>query len=105
MTPIQSSFDRTQLDDGLITGVIIEHRIICGACGALTLSIWIDKITLPPTITPLLSFVLYKLVDGDLGLPRTLQPLNYIGITCGCYAKAHRQIAHIQTTRKARRRK
>lgn len=27
-------------------------------------------------------------------------PKNKIGITCGCYAKLHRQVAHITTKRK-----
>lgn len=39
----------------------------------------------------------------------TLQPAGtqigdtYLGVNCGCYAKFHRQVAHIETTQKLRR--
>lgn len=58
------------------------------------------KVTLPEGIKPLGTFVLYRFVGGGLASPRGVQTIRTVGVRCGCYAKAHRQIAHIQDKRK-----
>lgn len=99
-----------EFSDGLITGYLnnrVQHK--CQACGEKVYCIYILRVILPEGIKPLGTFVLYRYAAGELrdqmGSPgqRFVVAVQYIGITCGCYAKAHRQIAHIQHKRRSRK--
>lgn len=45
-----------------------------------------------------------ELVFDDIDVARTIlrTPNGVLGITCGCYSKFHRQIAHIRDSMRAR---
>jgi hypothetical protein len=90
------------VDDGIITGRCLERKSECFVCEAWTRVINISSITMPnhPTkegtiqrATNLIFF--YGDNDNPILIPR-------IGIGCGCYAKAHRQLARIQTAMRFR---
>lgn len=90
-----------QVDDGILQGNIERKRGECGVCGHTTMVIRVH--------TPTLE----NLADLDIDPTRTLlkgitsssrlRADPHIGIGCGCYAKFHRQIAHIRDRKKRRR--
>lgn len=86
------------VEDGYITGTIMANREKCGVCGWWTKCIRIHNFTPPEGIETEWLILAYRMVNGQaLGTAVT-----YVGIGCGCYAKAHRQIAHIQHKRGTR---
>lgn len=88
------------LSDGLITGTVVTTGRVCGNCGEKTYCVHIDIIALPEGLTPSTSLIPYKVIDHDEDRGVRIYAINYLGIGCGCYAKFHRQIAHITTLRK-----
>jgi hypothetical protein len=74
-----------RIADTILTGK--DGIYVCGRCGTRTLSISIHDVQLPDGIKPQ-STILYS---GDDEKPFH----KHLGIGCGCYAKFHRQIAHI----------
>lgn len=76
--------------DGIIDGHIAAQLRQCGNCKDHAWCIEIQEITLPEEIKP--SNKLIAFFNG----PTEVKPHRYIGVTCGCYAKFHRQIAHIK---------
>lgn len=86
---------QAQVSDGIIEGVIsiVEKPPTCPICEKDTWVILVKKITLPDGITPSKRLIIFK--DDHKEYPS-------IGIGCGCYAKFHRQIAHIQSRMKER---
>jgi hypothetical protein len=89
----------SDVNDGYITGRVEQKGYECGHCGMPTRVIRIDGLKLQKEI--------YYSPMGNSEKERKNRlkrfifcddngsALNYIGIGCGCYAKAHRQIAHI----------
>jgi hypothetical protein len=84
------------VDDGIVTGDVSRTRQVCAVCGHYTMAIQVftsslealQKKGIKPTDT-----MLVKLIDKD----------PYIGIGCGCYARFHRQVAHISHNMAKRR--
>lgn len=68
------------VDDDYIDGWVEQNRQRCAICDHTTKCIGIAKLKLPAS-------TLFHRAYDDTG---------YIGIGCGCYARAHRQIAHIR---------
>jgi hypothetical protein len=95
-----------EVDDGIITGTILQTKHECSHCGNDTICILIRKITLPVGIEPFPRLILYEEVpdpndDGSDWEP-VMAPIIQIGISCNCYAKAHRQIAYLSAWLKER---
>lgn len=88
------------VDDGLILGAVERSRQVCNVCGHTTMCIFITKITLPKGLEPSNSLIAFR--DGKDQVNKRVVPLRYIGIGCGCYARFHRQVAHIETRRECR---
>ena len=84
------------LDDGLITGTVVTVGKICGHCESRTFCVHIDLIKLPAGIEPSTKLIPYTVVDMDEDRGVSLVHYEYLGIGCGCYARFHRQIAHIE---------
>lgn len=87
------------LNDGIVTGRIDEKRGTCQICMTDNQCVLVvADITLPKMgpsalkkkVKPSVQLKFYTTtVDGDI------VPVSIIGLTCGCYAKAHRQLARI----------
>jgi hypothetical protein len=80
-----------RVNDGIIDGTIMRTKDVCLLCHTRTRVIRVDAIARPNGIKP---------GDPRVTLNRlsyTSDPANYVGISCGCYAKMHRQLAHIAT--------
>lgn len=96
------------LRDSIVFANRIAQRT-CEACGhERGQCLHITKIVLPKDIKPGATMIAFK--RHQAGRAVSAEPISWIGLTCGCYAKFHRQIAHIQdamrrspgTTRHAR---
>lgn len=87
-SPTTKAMDR--LDDGYIKGQIYHLRQECDHCHKRTMCIKVEKVTLPPSIKPSTHLITFH-------YQRTTQltHVECLGISCGCYAKAHRQLVHI----------
>lgn len=71
----------------------MAHGMSCDCCGASTsVRVRYDQQTI-------------RLPDGIEATDTILRTPSHmgIGIVCGCYAKFHRQVTHIQETMKARK--
>jgi hypothetical protein len=81
------------VDDGMIKGIIQAHRRRCDNCGVATTVIFITDIDLRG-LHASENMIVYRpsRLDKD-----RLFPINLIGIGCGCYGKANRQLAYIKT--------
>jgi hypothetical protein len=84
------------VDDGHIQGAITQTRQFCGNCMLSLRCIRISIITLPEGIEPSAKLIAYTTVDYDEDRGTRILQHQFLGIGCGCYAKFHRQIAHIQ---------
>jgi hypothetical protein len=74
-----------KLDDGYIKGVIHSLPWKCDRCQKKRcVTVRIEEVTL----------------DGIDRNRTILKDVNFIGVTCGCYAKFHRQVTHIQEAMK-----
>lgn len=86
------------VDDGLITGNVETNRQWCRICNFPTRCINIHSIDLPEDVgKPTNRLIAYERHITKDERTETFGPVKYIGIGCGCYAKFHRQIAHITT--------
>jgi hypothetical protein len=89
------------IEDGVIKGTLTNSQPRgrdCQHCGELNFFlVYIKELSLPEPLTPVNSLILYHFVDSKL------VPIKYVGIGCGCYARAHRQIAKIQLTMERKR--
>jgi len=74
-------------------------------CFEYATAIEVTNVLFPEGIKPNGSFILLKSIrlneTEDLNNP-IFEYASPIGISCGCYAMAHRQLAHIQTRMAAR---
>jgi hypothetical protein len=72
----------------------------CGYCLHEGLRVrYSGKVTLPKDIEPSTKLILYR--PDYISTPQKNRK-QQLGITCGCYAKFHRQIAHIEDRMKNR---
>lgn len=86
------------VDDGLITGNVEANRQWCEVCNFPTRCINIQSIDLPEDVgKPSTRLIAYVNKADAAYRSDPIRPVKYIGIGCGCYAKFHRQIAHITT--------
>jgi hypothetical protein len=86
------------ISDGIITGTIKAKREFCAHCSASVWCVQIDKVELPEGIRAdprLIAYQTQVAVDGNF-----IGHVRYLGLTCSCYAKFHRQLAHIQGGKK-----
>lgn len=72
----------------------------CGNCRQPTTCIAVSKINLPDEIEPSTKLIGYEAFVPEGSLSARLKPIHLIGIGCGCYARFHRQVAHIQDRKK-----
>lgn len=81
------------VDDGILIGYLLKANHPCGICGQKTsvLSLRGDRLD-----EKQISFE--ATILGILVVKRS----RYVGVGCGCYARVHRQIAHIEDARKYR---
>lgn len=98
------------LDDGIIQGRLHDRLIVCDVCRTKQQGIWIHNVELPivgnKRLTPVITMILFRespMITSE-GKIKVI-PITYIGIGCGCYGRAHRQLAHIAAKRKYRRKK
>jgi hypothetical protein len=77
------------MNDGIIEGVPLRvHNDSCHACGGeVGVIVRIQSISLPEGIRPGRTMIAFK-DEKDHH--------KQLGIECGCYARFHRQVAHIQ---------
>jgi hypothetical protein len=85
---------RKKVSDDILEGYLVAKAIPCDHCKKAVWSIEIHKVILPPGIKPSNSLILFR--EGAHGL----EGIGYIGVMCGCYARLHRQMAHIQAKMK-----
>lgn len=91
---------RGELEDPYIIGEIPDKLVTCDICLVRTTGIDVENVTLPEGIEPSTKLIVCLQVK-----PRTPHEALFdwpvqIGIGCGCYARIHRQIAHIQSRQK-----
>jgi hypothetical protein len=87
------------MDDGVVQGNLEPYRSDCTVCKTKAWGIRITGVKLPDKIKPSASFILFEeATEADPLRPTRsyFRAVSFIGINCGCYARAHRQIAHIQ---------
>lgn len=87
--PSARSID-VEVDDGIIRARSLHLSRECENCHSMTTCLKVLDVRLPQGITASTRLILYKTgVSPD-------EKVDYLGLSCGCYAKAHRQIAHIR---------
>jgi hypothetical protein len=89
---------KSDLADPYIIGRIHENKVICDRCGQGTTGILISNVLLPKDIEPSTRLIVCKPAfdsHGDETEEALFDWLEVLGIGCGCFAKFHRQIAHI----------
>lgn len=123
--PRSSQYKKTfrDLNDGIVKGRIEERMGECGICHTdKQLILRVESVTLPTVggvmkkgklkgakkMKPHHSLILYRTPEeqppGERvpSIDYTPEPVLHIGITCGCYSKAHRQLARIDQRMKDR---
>lgn len=78
--------------DGYLIGTIGGRQVRCEHCQEKTACIEITGVVLPKGMTVKASI----LQDRNVAEPSCIK---HVGVGCGCYAKFHRQIAHINDSR------
>lgn len=78
--------------DGYLIGTAGGRQRKCDHCGEKTLCIEITGVVLPKGMT-VKATILQDRHDTEPSC------IERIGVGCGCYAKLHRQIAHINDSR------
>lgn len=88
------------VDDGMIKGVIQEHRRRCDHCGTSTTAMVItglDLRGLEPSENMIVMRQVAPHIRNLLKSDSILRPTIILGIGCGCYGKANRQLAYMKT--------
>jgi hypothetical protein len=99
MAPPKGSY--RDIDDGIVVGRVLRVKTRCKVCDQWGNGIEITNVLLPDSIPPSAHLIFFTGITTSLEDHGVLcDYASPIGITCGCYAKAHRQIAHITTRRK-----
>lgn len=93
MREVQDTF--IQPHAGSVGGYIHTNRLTCGVCGQPTMCIVMNRRpSLPDYIEKDDAKILFHQASQSPH-PQDKSAYGFIGIGCGCYARAHRQIAHI----------
>lgn len=82
----------TRVNDGYITGSITGRVRWCEHCGEKAVCVHIINLVLPKGMTVKATI----LQDAGHAEPTCI---DYVGVSCGCYGKFHRQVAHINDSR------
>ena len=80
------------LDDGYIIGMVLGTHRQCEHCDYKTVCVKITGLMLPKGMTVKATILQDRKEDEP-------HRITYIGVGCGCYAKFHRQVAHINDKR------
>jgi hypothetical protein len=91
------------VDDGMIKGVIQEHRRRCDNCGVATTVIFVTDLRLRG-LKPCDNMIVMK--RDKTWQPETealFRSITLLGIGCGCYGKANRQLAYMKAQYQADR--
>jgi hypothetical protein len=86
----------SMVEDGIISGWVETNKQTCGFCLVGTKCIGINDVKLPEGIDLDRTIVMRIMTNQK-------HPNRFIGIGCGCYAKFHRQVAHIQSKMESRK--
>jgi hypothetical protein len=87
------------VEDGLIEGNVESKRKLCAHCGHTTKCIRIRKLTddkLREWAEESPNKLIFAKTIGNKNRDMEAMIGPYIGIGCGCYGKAHRQVAHVK---------
>lgn len=79
------------VEDGLIVGSLAFPLANCGVCGKNTKCIYIFDVVMPEDISVRATILWNRAKE---------ERIDPVGVGCGCYAKFHRQVAHIEDKRK-----
>lgn len=82
-----SGVRKSDWQDGIIVGTHIVGGQ-CDNCGNRALLLKVKKVVLPTNIKPDARLIMFHGRDEK-------DFHSHIGLSCGCYAKFHRQIAHV----------
>lgn len=96
---------KSDLVDPYIIGRIHENKVVCDRCGQGTTGILISNVLLPKDIGPSTRLIVCRPIQpppDDETEEALFNWLEVLGIGCGCFAKFHRQIAHILDRQNAR---
>jgi hypothetical protein len=88
----------SDLDDGLIIGEVYRYKVTCNVCQEAGMAVKVQSVADKVQEIASEKIILYKRDPG--GPYPQLRPVLFLGLTCGCYAKFHRQWAHITDRRK-----
>lgn len=79
------------MEDGIVSGQLMHRLQTCDVCGHLAACIMVDRYELRDIhYTKLIISVIH-----DITKPGQYTAV-YLGVSCGCYAKLHRQICHVR---------
>jgi hypothetical protein len=96
---------KNELHDPYLIGHInYGARAQCQNCGELAMCIEVKNVLLPDDIEPSTRLILCLQHPSNSQAkpdPSLFTWIELLGIGCGCYARAHRQIAHIQSRQSA----
>jgi hypothetical protein len=84
------------VDDGIISGHLLRRLTACGVCGRATACVQVKRYDFPAEV-PWHITIIAKPVEpyGPEG-KWNVAACHLVGVGCGCYAKLHRQVTHIQ---------
>jgi hypothetical protein len=96
---------KATVHDGIIDGKVDIQKHFCDYCDMGTMTVIIDSFSMPEGIEPqatILGRIITRFTDRPAPTPPFRSQMR-IGIGCGCYAKFHRQVAHIQSKMESRK--
>lgn len=79
------------VDDGIVFGRLLRKSHPCDVCGDGAACIFVEAYEMPPTVPYTATII--SLTDRQ---SQDQSVAVYLGISCGCYAKFHRQVSHIK---------
>ena len=87
------------LKDKFIHGYLVNrHTLRCDYCRERAYVIQVTEVDLPHGVDPTDPRIIFTHVDPENKDGHAC----YLGITCGCYSRGHRQLAHIMSQIKAK---
>lgn len=92
-TPERPRLTYGMVRDGIVTGRLLRTLLTCDVCGLRTCGIEVGGYDLPKDV-PWTSTIIH-IPRGNRFIQDQVMVV-YLGIGCGCYAKFHRQVAHIK---------
>jgi hypothetical protein len=83
MTPVWSP-----VNDGIVSGKLLHRTIACDVCGVPTCVVRVEDYKFPDEVWWQSTIVYLRKNETPIAVN--------LGVGCGCYAKFHRQVAHIR---------